>query len=81
MPWIFTINPGSTSTKTALFHDTTCVFESVVRHDHAALAALTTLQEQLPLRLAAIEQALDEAITPGPGAGLAARPGPRQLPP
>ncbi|MDD2458372.1 MAG: butyrate kinase [Eubacteriales bacterium] len=63
MPWIFTINPGSTSTKTALFHDTTCVFESVVRHDHAALAALPTLQDQLPLRLAAIEQALDEAIT------------------
>ena len=63
MPWIFTINPGSTSTKTALFHDTTCVFESVVRHDHAVLATLPTLQDQLPLRLAAIEQALDEAIT------------------
>ena len=63
MPWIFTINPGSTSTKTALFHDTTCVFESVVRHDHAVLATLPTLQDQIPLRLVAIEQALDEAIT------------------
>ncbi len=63
MPWIFTINPGSTSTKTALFHNTTCVCESVERHDHAILAALPTLQDQIPLRLAAIEQALAEAIT------------------
>mgnify|MGYP003607216373 FL=1 len=62
MPWIFTINPGSTSTKAALFHDSRCVFESVVRHDHAALAALPTLQDQIPLRLAAIEQALAQAI-------------------
>ena len=67
---IFAINPGSTSTKTALFADETCLHESVVRHDAASLQAYPTLASQLPLRLAAVEAALQEALRvaglPGP---------------
>ena len=60
--WIFTINPGSTSTKTALFCDEQCVFESTVRHDAAELQLLPSLAAQLPLRLQRIEQALESAL-------------------
>ena len=35
---IFAINPGSTSTKIALFQDETCLFSKNVSHDAAALA-------------------------------------------
>lgn len=61
-PVIFVINPGSTSTKTALFRDDTCLHETVVRHDAAAILACPTLASQLPLRLAAIETALADAL-------------------
>lgn len=60
--WIFTINPGSTSTKTALFCDLNCVFESTVRHDATELQRLPSLSAQLPLRLQRIEQDLEAAL-------------------
>lgn len=60
--WIFTINPGSTSTKTALFFDCDCRYESVVRHDAAALQHMSSLKDQLPIRLAAIEQSLQDGL-------------------
>lgn len=63
--WIFTINPGSTSTKTALYCDTTCIYDSTVRHDAAALQKLLTLNDQLPLRLKAIEADLQLALEKG----------------
>lgn len=69
--WIFTINPGSTSTKTALFRNTECRYESVVRHDVTELQHLPTLAAQLPLRLAAVERAMTEGLqaTGLPGLG------------
>ncbi len=60
--WIFTINPGSTSTKTALFKDCVCCYESVVRHDAAELQHLPNLADQLPMRLAAIEQSIRDGL-------------------
>ena len=70
--WIFTINPGSTSTKTALFRDTACQFESVVRHDADQLHQLPSLADQLPLRLAAIESALEAGLAQAGLPGLEA---------
>ncbi|MDD2533831.1 MAG: butyrate kinase [Eubacteriales bacterium] len=61
--WIFTINPGSTSTKTALFKNHTCIYESTVRHNTDAILQLPSLASQLPLRLAAIEQSIENGLT------------------
>jgi butyrate kinase len=47
---IFAINPGSTSTKIALFNDEEMVFSKNVAHDTAQLAAFRELSEQLPYR-------------------------------
>lgn len=58
---IFTINPGSTSTKVALFEDEQCVFSANVGHSAADLARFATLGDQLPFREAAIAAQLGEA--------------------
>ena len=57
---VFAINPGSTSTKVALFDDDTCVFSKAVRHDSADLGKYESLGEQLPFRAAAITDILAE---------------------
>ena len=57
---VFAINPGSTSTKVALFDGEECVFSKTVRHDSAELAKYETLGEQLPFRAAAITEILSE---------------------
>jgi len=59
---IFVINPGSTTTKTALFLDDQCVFERSVAHDPETLAPYQTIADQLPMRMAAVESALMEAV-------------------
>ena len=48
---IFTINPGSTSTKIALFRDEEAVFKENVVHDAAALAAFPQVCDQLGYRV------------------------------
>lgn len=53
---IFTINPGSTSTKIALFQEGEKVFSANVSHEAAALEQFSNLQEQLPYRRQTIEQ-------------------------
>lgn len=58
---VFTINPGSTSTKIALFEDETCIFSVNVGHSASDLAQFATLGEQLPFREQAIAEQLDEA--------------------
>lgn len=58
---VFTINPGSTSTKVALFSDEECLFSVNVGHSATDLAQFKTLDEQLPFREAAIAAQLDEA--------------------
>lgn len=57
---IFTINPGSTSTKIALFEGSEKVFGANVSHDSAVLAQFVTLEEQLEYRMETIKQLLGE---------------------
>lgn len=59
---LFILNPGSTSTKIALFSDLKCLYEKTVRHSPAELAAAGSLAGQLPIRRAAVETALGEAL-------------------
>ena len=61
MPYrVFTINPGSTSTKIALFEDEQCVFSANVSHDAAKLAEFEDISAQLPYREATILNLLRE---------------------
>ena len=47
---VLTINPGSTSTKIALFEGETCLFSKNVAHDAQELAKFKTIPDQLPYR-------------------------------
>jgi butyrate kinase len=58
---IFTINPGSTSTKIALFNNDEMVFSKNVAHDAAQLAVFNDLSEQLPYRKETILGLLKES--------------------
>ncbi|MBR2067690.1 MAG: butyrate kinase, partial [Solobacterium sp.] len=51
---IFVINPGSTSTKVALFMDDECLFETDVFHDSSRLKEFKTINDQLEYRLAVV---------------------------
>lgn len=57
---IFVINPGSTSTKIALFEDETCIFSKNVSHDANVLKSFLTISEQLPYRTETILNILNE---------------------
>ncbi len=59
---IFAINPGSTTTKAALFWRDKCVFEQNLSHSAAELAPYQTIAAQLPMRLTAVETTLAAAI-------------------
>lgn len=58
---VFVINPGSTSTKIALFENDKKVFQKNVDHPAEELAKCATIQDQLPLRMQTIEDAVREA--------------------
>ena len=45
---VLTINPGSTSTKIALFEGENCLFSKNVSHDAKELDKFQSLPEQLP---------------------------------
>jgi butyrate kinase len=47
---ILTVNPGSTSTKIALYNDETLVFEQTIRHDSARLARFARVADQFEFR-------------------------------
>lgn len=47
---VFAINPGSTSTKIALFEDDKCLFSKTVEHDASELAKYEEMPAQLPYR-------------------------------
>ncbi|MBN2604476.1 MAG: butyrate kinase [Bacilli bacterium] len=47
---ILTINPGSTSTKIALFQDLECISHETIRHSEATLREFETLKDQIPMR-------------------------------
>lgn len=57
---ILVINPGSTSTRIALYEDSTQVWAQVIRHTTEELAPFSTVAEQLPFRLQLIRGALEE---------------------
>lgn len=58
---VFAINPGSTSTKIALFKGEECLFSKNVSHDAAELDKYTNISDQLPYRKETILSLLKEA--------------------
>ncbi len=62
--WI--VNPGSTSTKTALYQGGRCLAEETVRHPSDQLLAMDSLMEQEQLRTDAVEAALSRALEAHP---------------
>lgn len=75
---ILAINPGSTSTKVALFEGDVCLLSRNVAHDAARLAEFASVSDQLPYRKQTIEALLAEegadlsglAAVVGRGGGL-----------
>lgn len=55
---VLAINPGSTSTKIALYEETACLFEEVIRHNTEDLAKFVTIYDQYDYRRDLIEAAL-----------------------
>ncbi|MBQ7614826.1 MAG: butyrate kinase [Butyrivibrio sp.] len=58
---VLTINPGSTSTKIALFKGEECLFSKNVAHDASELAKYENISDQLPYRRNMILDLLKEA--------------------
>ena len=58
---VFVINPGSTSTKVALFEDDKKIFDANVSHDAAELKKYKEIRDQLPFRMETILSELDKA--------------------
>lgn len=58
---ILTINPGSTSTKFALYDNEEQVLSHVIRHDKDSLSRCGSILDQKQLRKEGIEKVLDEA--------------------
>ena len=57
---VLVVNPGSTSTRLTVFRGRQVELEREVSHSVAALEACGSLQDQLPMRRAVVEQALAE---------------------
>ncbi len=55
---VLALNPGSTSTKIALYEEEKCFFEEVIRHSKEDLAAFATIYDQYEYRRDLIEAAL-----------------------
>lgn len=58
---VFVINPGSTSTKVAMFENDKKIFQTNVDHPVEELDQCKEIADQLPLRLATIKKALQDA--------------------
>ena len=61
---ILVINPGSTSTKMAVFEDNAPVLEATLRHSAEDLEEWGSIPSQKPYRKALIEQALEKCGLP-----------------
>jgi butyrate kinase len=57
---ILAVNPGSTSTKLAVYENENLLFEQTIRHPDADIMKLSELDDQLPYRLESIMEALRE---------------------
>ncbi len=60
MAKIFAVNPGSTSTKFALFEDEKCLFSRNLTHDADKLAGYAKIKDQLPYRKEMILKELEK---------------------
>ena len=60
MQKILVINPGSTSTKVAVFEDVKQLFSITIRHTDEELKHFTWVMDQLDFRTRRIEQAMLE---------------------
>ncbi|MDD5092434.1 MAG: butyrate kinase, partial [Candidatus Wallbacteria bacterium] len=77
---ILVINPGSTSTKAAVFNDETMLFQESIRHSAEELSQFPDIFSQLDYRRKMVRDFLDRnGVTPADLAAIAARGGP--LPP
>ena len=73
---ILVINPGSTSTKVAVYQKKDAVFEKTVRHEAKDLDDCGTMMAQIPLRKACVMEAMREhGIAPETLDAIAARGG------
>ncbi|MFV0423606.1 butyrate kinase [Oleidesulfovibrio sp.] len=61
MSLILTINPGSTSTKVALYEDETSLFEKTVEHTRSEFKGLACVFDQLEARRKAVATLMSEA--------------------
>jgi butyrate kinase len=57
---IFTLSPGSTSTKLGVFEDDQLIFKANVKHDPEKIKSFAAINDQLPFRVETILQALEE---------------------
>lgn len=57
---VFVVNPGSTSTKVALFEDDCRIYEESVSHDAAVLNSFDNVNDQLEYRLDVINNLIEE---------------------
>ena len=57
---VFVINPGSTSTKLALFHDNKKILETSVSHDAGVLNSFSDVNDQLGYRLDVIRDFIEK---------------------
>lgn len=77
---ILVINPGSTTTKVALFEDLDLVKEKKINHSNEELAGFDSIREQLPMRVGRVAGFLrEEGLDPGSIDVIVARGG--MLPP
>ena len=63
---VLIINPGSTTTKIAVYRNEDRLFEQVLRHSREELDACGSVMGQKPLREAMVRQALEEAQRQSP---------------
>lgn len=56
---IFVVNPGSTSTKVALFRDKTKEFEMTITHDASKLNSFPSINDQLDYRMEVVHQFIE----------------------
>ena len=57
---VFVVNPGSTSTKVALFEDDRKIYEESVSHDASVLNSFDNVNDQLGYRLNVINNLIEE---------------------
>ena len=77
---ILVINPGSTTTKVALFEDLELVREKKINHSNEELAHFDSIRDQLPMRVDRVAGFLqEEDLAPGSLDVIVARGG--MLPP